>query len=81
MTPQAETAQAETGRLVGSTLLATMDGSALPHMRAGLGSGQEESSAAASMHFIRTSIGLLRVFSAEAVKTAGKYAIAHCRKS
>jgi len=26
-------------------------------------------------------MGLLRVFSAEAVKTAGKYAIAHCRKS
>jgi len=59
-------------------LLSGMDGRDLPSMRSGLGSGMgEASSAAAGAHFIGTSMGLLRVFAEEAVKTAGDYATAH----
>lgn len=57
-----------------------MDGSRLPSMRAGLGGVvAEDSSPEVAQNFIRTSMGLLRVFSEEAVKTAGEYAVAHER--
>ena len=59
-----------------------MDGRALPQMRAGFGSGTEIGPAgAATLPFLRTSMGLLSVFSEEAVKTAGQYAIAQRRNS
>ena len=48
-------------------------------MRAGLGSGMvgsPSSGALAQTSFIRTSMGLLRVFSEEAIKTAGEYSLA-----
>ena len=50
-------------------------------LRAGLGSGTEGSSSAAAAQstFIGTSMGLLKVFSEEAVKTAGEYALAQGR--
>ena len=60
-----------------------MDGQRLPTMRSGIGAGVEEGASAAlgQSHFIRTSLGLLRVFSEEAIKTAGEYAIAQGRSS
>ena len=59
-----------------------MEGGRLPSMRAGLGSGVRESPSAAlaQSHFLRTSMGLLRVFSEEAIKTAGEYSLAHGRR-
>ena len=56
-----------------------MEGGRLPSMRAGLGSGMvgsPSSGALAQTSFIRTSMGLLRVFSEEAIKTAGEYSLA-----
>ena len=58
-----------------------MDPSQLPSMRSGFGSTENSNAERAGNDFVRTSMGLLRVFSEEAVKTAGEYAIANDRTS
>ena len=58
-----------------------MDPSQLPSMRSGFGATENSNAERAGNDFVRTSMGLLRVFSEEAVKTAGEYAIANDRTS
>ena len=53
-----------------------MDGRNLPALRAGLGTRMENNSTEQRIQFIQTSMGLLKVFSEEAVKTASDYVIA-----
>ena len=57
-----------------------MDPSKLPTMQSGLGSGMEvDANEEAKNNFIATSMGLLRVFTEEAMKTAGEIAMGEGR--
>ena len=52
----------------------------IPNLRAGIGTGLEDDpNQEAADNFVATSMGLITVFSEEALKTAGRYALAHNR--